>query len=120
MIMNEFFLDKAKYKSMPIMQRMLYDLIAYEANWIFADTVIDILVKQNPDYMDDPNEKCRVDEFVKNRETAWTGKWYLQRLFESEYGEMSDEIKANIKEVATEYANIPLVKFGWIKEEELC
>lgn len=116
MIINEFFKDKKDYKAMPMMQRMISDMIAYEANWIFADTVIGILVKQNPDYYDNADDLLRIREFQANKETSFTGKWYLTRLFESEYGEITDEVKKAIKEVAAIYANIPLVKFGWIKE----
>ena len=117
MIMNEFFLDKVKYNALPLIKRMLFDIIAFKANYIFADTVINIIVKENPNYKDDPNEKCKIDHFRADRETAFECMYRYERLFESEYGELTDEVKANIKELAMEYANIPLIKFGWIKEK---
>lgn len=118
MIMSELFVDKKKYKAMSMMHRILYDMVSYEANFIFADTIIHILAERNPNYHDDPNDLLRIREFQADRETSFTGKWYLQRLFESEYGELTDDAKENIKTTARELANIPLVKFGWIKEKE--
>ena len=116
MLINELFIDKEKYNAMPIQRRMLYDIIAFEANYIFADTIIDILVKRNPNYYDDTNDLFQIRSFQADRDTAWECKYRFTRLFESEYGELSAEVKEEIKTVAREFANIPLVKFGWIKE----
>lgn len=112
-MIQELFMD---YGNSNMQNKILRDIIGYKANWIFAYTVIDILVKQNPDYRDDPNAKCQMDGFLADRETAFEGYYRLKKLYESEYGEMSDTSKEVIKVVAEEYANIPLVKFGWVKE----
>ena len=114
-MIQELFMD---YNGSSMKDKIIKDIVGYKANWIFAKTVIDILVKRNPDYRDNPNAKCQMDIFLADKETAFEGYYHLEKLYESEYGEMSDTFKEAIKVVAEEYANIPLVKFGWVKEEK--
>lgn len=118
MLINELFIDHEK-ENKPLQMKILEDIISYEANWIFANTAIDILVKREPDYHNrDANTKARIDSFLANKEAAFEGKWHLEQLFESEYGTLHEESKMIIKEVANEYATIALEKFGWNKKEE--
>ena len=115
-MINEFFLSSAEMKEYSISERLIRTIIAFKANWKFADTVIKILVERNPDYREDPNEKCRVDGFLANRETAFEGYYRLEQIFEAEYG-ISEEIKELVNKFSEEYAEIALEKFGWRDEE---
>ena len=115
MLLSEFFMDHKK-ESKSMQMKIIEDIIAYEANWIFADTVIKILVKKYPYDDRDENVKLQIREFQAQRDASFEGKWHLEKLYESEYGYMLDEVKKQIKETAVIFANIPLVKFGWIKE----
>lgn len=118
MMIHEFFLDHDDYILKPLKLRIIYDIIAYNANYIFEKEVINILDKRNPDIDKwDDNTKCVIRGHQADRDTAWECMYRLTKLYNSEWGEMTKEEKIVFDNIAKEYANIALTKFGWIKEE---
>ena len=114
-MINVFFPDVTEMKSVSLQLRILRNIIAYKANYMFANVVIDRLVKRNPNYRDDANEKCKVDGHLANRNTAFEGMYRLGKIYESEWGVITPEIQQQIEDGAKALADIALEKFGWNK-----
>lgn len=115
-MIHNFFMEYKKGDSMQL--KIIKDIIAYEANRLFADKVIEILVKRNPDYEKDVNAKCAISDFRCQWETSFEGKYHLMKLYESEWGEIPEQIIKQIKETSAVIANTTLISYGWIKEKE--
>jgi len=119
MLIEGFFLGKEKYKTLSLKNRMIMDMVAYEANYIFADTVIDIKVKNHPnDWRTNQNVYTTIKDMQSRRDIGFEGKYHLERLYESEFGLITETIKTFIDESAKTYADTALKAYGWIKEEK--
>ena len=118
MVIQVFFLDKEKYNSVSLRERIISDILGYEANWIFHDKVIDILTTRYPMESRDADEKCQIDSMLAARNTSFECKRRLIKLYESEFGKIPDKVTDEIKEIAFEYAQVALKSCKWIDTEE--
>ena len=119
MLITEFF-SNHKSEKKDIQMKILEDIISYKANYIFADKVIDILAKRNPDYDNrDEDTKFKIRDFQADRNTAFEGGYHLRVLYESEYGKITDDIEKTMKEVAESFANAALASYGWIERKSV-
>ena len=117
MLIEHFFLDKEKYKTLSLKNRMIVDMIAYKANYIFSDTVIDIKVKEHPnDWRTNQDVYATIKDMKSQRDIGFEGKYHLERLYESEFGSITETVKTFIEESAKTYADVALKSFGWIKD----
>lgn len=100
--------------------KFIKQIIGCEANRIFEHKVIDILSEKYPNIDEwDLNTWLTIEGHEAVRDTAFECGYKLKRLYESIFNEkISEETENRIKEVAGIFAEIPLKKFGWIKEEK--
>ena len=119
MLSHIFDPSKEEYNNASMPLKIAYDIITAEANKKFSSKVSHILTERNwkKGGEFDPNDVCHIKEMNADVAAAIYTSHVLRNLWESEYGKMSDEIKATIDSTASKYADIALRKFGWIKEE---
>ena len=116
-MIEHFFKDDDEYKDCSLQERFILDIIACEANMKFYRRTIDILVERNPDFNSrDENTKCRISGMKADYDTSFEVWHRLKRLYESEYGELSDFSMNAIEHIAEAYAESALKGYGWIKE----
>ena len=118
-----FDIPREVYKKATLNQRLLWDMISEEANNIFHKRVMDIIVSRQPkgtfprDW--DINTQLQYTEMKNEHEGAIHCYVRLKFLYESEFGEISEKLESEIKEIAEGLADRALVKCGWIKESEV-
>ena len=110
------------YKKSTLDQRLLWDMISEEADSTFHKRVMDIIVSRQPkntfprDW--DINTQLQYTKMEKEYEGAIHCYIRLKYLYESEFGEISEKLESEIKEIAEGLADHALVRFGWINESE--
>ena len=120
MLSHIFDASKEVYNSAVMPMKIIYDIISAEANATFSSKVSYIVSKRNWGKNEfDPNDRVTCEHMNADMEAAVYASCTLRHLYESEYGKISDEVEAKIKEIASDYANIALRKCGWIKEENV-
>ena len=102
-----------KLKAMPLKERLVTKMLSEMTEYYFANGAIDILVKRNPNYRSNPNDKCQIDGMLEIKEAAFNAYWALHVIYESEYGKLSDDADNIITEAAKDFAEKALEFRGW-------
>lgn len=116
MLSNLFDMDNDTYAKTNMKTRIASEIISAKANAKFSAKVTHILAKR---YWDSGDEWSQ-DDLLRSRamnadlEAAIHLETVLKRIYNSEYGTLTDEEEKIIDDIAELYANIPLKKFGWV------
>lgn len=121
-------LDDEQYKNANLQVRLLTDMIAHKAEQKFYCTCYHIVTDRchekfkGKSYKEwDKSEVIRIDEFKKEMEAQLECYIALERVYKSEFDDL-DDLEQTIENIATQYSEIMLRKYGWRKENvnELC
>ena len=106
-----------KLKTMSLRSRLLYKMLSEMIEFHFASGAIGTIVKRNPNYNSNPDDKRRVDEMLKLEEASLNAYDALHDIYVSEFGEMNEEAKRIMTDEAKSLANDVLKDYGWKKTE---
>ena len=117
MLSHIFDMNDEEYSKLNIQAKIGSEIISAKANAKFSSTVSHILSDRNRGKDEfDKNDAFRIRCMNADIEAAVYLEGVLKRILKSEYGEMPQDLEEQMNEIANEYAEIALEKFGWRKD----
>ena len=122
MIRTVLMAETPEYNTMPLINRLVTDMLAYRTETIFYTKTMDIVSARQREkgiWYDDYDEEtlCTIREFKAGRRAAWEAYSAIHRVYKSIFG-VSEELVREIDKVAEEYAKIFLEKYGWKEKKD--